>query len=85
MGASQPPGIRRGLLAMMDEDAKTAQRLREGAVRVRGAAEALRARADQLSGSIMGHLLRLQAGILRDGAGELEERALAVDPPQGHA
>jgi hypothetical protein len=67
------------------EDAKAARRLRAGAMRVRGAAEALGSRAEQLSGSIMGHLLRLQAGILQEGAGELEERALAVDPPQGHA
>jgi len=70
---------------MTEEDAKTAKRLRDGAGRVRGAARALGARAEQLSGSTMGRLLRLQAGILSESAEELEEQALAADPPQGHA
>ena len=71
--------------AMTDEDANAARRLRAGALRVRGAAEALGQRADQMRGSMMGHLLKLQAGILRDGAEVLDERALAVDPPKGSA
>jgi hypothetical protein len=70
---------------MSDQDAKTANTLRAGALRVRGAAEALGKRADDLSGSMMGHLLKLQAGILRDSAEVLDERALAVDPPKGSA
>jgi hypothetical protein len=70
---------------MIQEDEKTARRLRDGAHRVRGAAEALGVRADQMVGSMMGHLLKLQAGILREGAESLEERALAVDPPKGTA
>jgi len=69
----------------MIEDAKTANRLRAGASRVRGAAEALGKRADDLGGSMMAHLLRLQAGILRDSAEVLDERALEADPPKGHA
>ncbi|HEX4179631.1 MAG TPA: hypothetical protein VHY32_02460 [Caulobacteraceae bacterium] len=70
---------------MKDEDAKAAKRLRDGALRVRGAAEALGDRASQLNDSMMAHLLRLQAGILRDGAEVLDKRALAVDPPKGRA
>jgi hypothetical protein len=70
---------------MAEEDAKIARRLRDGALRVRGAAEALGVRAQQLSGSTMGHLLQLQAGILRDGAEDLDKQALAVDPPKGQA
>ena len=70
---------------MPEEDAKTARRLRDGALRVRGAAEALGMRAQQLSGSTMGRLLRLQAGILRDSAEDLDKQALAVDPPKGQA
>lgn len=67
------------------EDAAKARELRAGALRVRGAADALSRRAEQLGRSTMRRLLRLQAGILREGAATLEERALEVDPAKGRA
>jgi hypothetical protein len=69
----------------MTEDADAARKLREAAVRIRGAATALRGRADEMDRSTMRRLLKLQAGILQEGAMTLDERALAVDPPRGRA
>jgi hypothetical protein len=69
----------------MTEDADAARKLRVAAVRVRSAADALRDRADQLDRSTMRRLLKLQAGILQEGAATLEQRALAVDPVKGRA
>ncbi|HEX4184004.1 MAG TPA: hypothetical protein VHY34_12175 [Caulobacteraceae bacterium] len=69
----------------MTDDAEAAKKLREAAGRVRRAADALKGRADELDRSTMRRLLKLQAGILQEGATTLEERALAVDPAKGRA
>lgn len=68
-----------------DDDVRKARALRAGAVRVRGAAEALADRADALPRSLQRRLLKLQAGILRDGAADLDDKALALEPARGEA
>jgi hypothetical protein len=67
------------------DPAKLAAELRAGAVRVRGAADALDGRAAELPRSMQRRLLRLQAGILKEGAATLDDRALEVEPVKGHA
>jgi len=68
-----------------DDDLRKAAALRVGAARVRGAAAALSDRADALPRSLQRRLLKLQAGILRDGAADLDDKALALEPAQGEA
>ncbi len=68
----------------MTDDARIASALRARAHWVRDAVDALQGRAEELSGTTMQRLLRLQADMLRQGAETLEERALEVDPAQGH-
>lgn len=70
---------------MTNDPAKLAIQLREGAERVLRGAGALDARANELPRSTQRRLLKIQAKILREGASELRDRALAVDPPRGRA
>ena len=70
---------------MTTDDPERAKAMRAGAQRVRKAADTLLSRADQLTGSTMGRLLELQAGILNEGAAVLDDRALAVEPAKGRA
>ena len=70
---------------MNTDDPERAKAMRAGAERVRRAADVLRGRADELTGSTMGRLLELQAGILNEGAADLDDRALAVEPVKGRA
>jgi hypothetical protein len=74
------------MLAPLPKDpAKIAAELRAGAIRVRGAAEALNGRAEKLPRSMQRRLLRLQAGILKEGADTLDDRALEIEPAKGSA
>ena len=70
---------------MADDPEKLAARLRSGAERILGGADALEHRAEELPQSLQRHMLKLQADILREGAAELKDRALAVQPPAGCA
>ncbi|MDR3509642.1 MAG: hypothetical protein P4L64_17265 [Caulobacteraceae bacterium] len=70
---------------MKMSDAEIARVLRLRAERVRDAADALAGRAEELRGSTMQRLLTLQAAMLKEGAENLESRALEVDPVQGRA
>ena len=70
---------------MADDPEKFAIRLRAGADRILGGAKALDGRAAQLPKSLQRHMLKLQAEILREGAAELKDRALAVQPTTGRA
>jgi len=68
---------------MTDDPTKTAAQLRAGAARLRNASKALEGRANELPRSFQRRLLKLQAGILREGAATVDDRALEVDPAQG--
>lgn len=70
---------------MVKEDARKAAELRAGAARVRSAADALKDRADALPRSFQRRLLKLQAGILREGAANLDDKALEIEPARGEA
>jgi len=70
---------------MPDDPEKLAARLRAGAERILGGAAALEGRAEELPESLQRHMLKRQADILREGAAELKDRALAVQPTTGCA
>ena len=70
---------------MIEDDTRKAAELRASAARVRGAADALKTRADTLPRSFQRRLLKLQAGILREGAADLDDKALEIEPARGEA
>lgn len=70
---------------MVDDKQAAAAALRQRAARVRAAAEALSERVRASPPSPQEDLLRIQAAILNDGAAELEDQALIIEPAKGRA
>jgi hypothetical protein len=68
---------------MVDEDARAAAALRARAARIRDAARALAARAGDMPQDDQAGFLRLQAGMLSEGAARLDDQALAIEPAVG--
>ena len=68
---------------MVDEDTRVAAALRARAARIRAAAQALADRAGELPPSDQQGFLRLQAGMLSEGAARLDDQALEIEPVAG--